>query len=82
MTVQKDAWRSIRSNHQPEPTNPYGEGGSNSGFAWQLIGGADYYFTEKVSAFLEYKFLNYEDAGLAEDRISQHLVMLGLRFHF
>jgi opacity protein-like surface antigen len=34
------------------------EGGSNSGFAWQLIGGADYYFTEKFSTFAEYKFLN------------------------
>ena len=58
------------------------DGGSNSGFAWQLIGGADYYFTEKMSAFLEYKFLNYEDAGFTEDRISQHLVVLGLRWHF
>ena len=59
-----------------------GGGGSNSGFAWQLIGGADYYFTEKFSAFLEYKFLNYEDAGFNEDSISQHLVVLGLRWHF
>ena len=58
------------------------DGGSNSGFAWQLIGGADYYFTQKMSAFLEYKFLNYEDAGFSEDRISQHLVVLGLRWHF
>jgi opacity protein-like surface antigen len=58
------------------------EGGNNSGFAWQLIGGADYYFSEKFSAFLEYKFLNYEDAGFSEDRIGQHLVVLGLRWHF
>jgi opacity protein-like surface antigen len=57
-------------------------GGSNGGFAWQLIGGADYYFTEKLSVFLEYKFLNYEDAGLNEDRVAQHLIMLGLRAHF
>jgi opacity protein-like surface antigen len=56
--------------------------GSTSGFAWQLIGGADYYFTEKFSAFLEYKFLNYEDAGVNDDRLSQHLVVLGLRWHF
>ena len=59
-----------------------GQGGSNSGFAWQLIGGADYYFSPKFSAFLEYKFLNYEDAGFNEDQISQHLVVLGLRWHF
>src|SRR5215204_646235 len=45
-----------------------GEGGSNSGFAWQLIGGADYYFSPKFSAFLEYKFLNYEEAGFNEDQ--------------
>jgi len=59
-----------------------GDGGSNSGFAWQLIGGADYYFTEKVSTFIEYKFLNYEDAGFSGDRIDQHLVVAGLRWHF
>ncbi len=55
---------------------------SGSGFAWQLVGGADYYFTEKFSGFLEYKFLNYEDAGLSGDRLEQHLVVLGGRWHF
>ena len=60
------------------------EGDNNSGFAWQVIGGADYYFNEKFSAFLEYKFLNYEDPDIiaVEDRISQHLVVLGARWHF
>ena len=57
-------------------------GGSNSGFAWQLIGGVDYYLNEKTSIFGEYKFLNYEDAGFTEDRISQHIVVLGVRWHF
>src|SRR5678810_64612 len=33
-------------------------GANNSGFAWQLIGGADYYWNERMSTFLEYKFLN------------------------
>lgn len=60
----------------------HGEGGNNSGFAWQLLAGADYYFTETTSVFLEYKFLNYEDAGITEDRISQHLAVLGVRWHF
>jgi opacity protein-like surface antigen len=55
---------------------------SSNGFAWQLIGGADYYFTEKFSLFAEYKYLNYEDAGIQEDTIDQHLVVLGLRWHF
>lgn len=58
-----------------------GDGGSDTGFAWQLIGGADYYFSETFSMFGEYKFLNYEDAGF-DDRISQHIVVLGLRMHF
>ena len=58
------------------------DSGTNSGFAWQLIAGADYYFTEKVSMFAEYKFLNYEDAGFNDDRIGQQIVVLGLRWHF
>lgn len=59
-----------------------GNASGNNGFAWQVLGGADYYFTEKVSAFIEYKFLNYEDAGLQSDRIGQHIVVLGVRMHF
>ncbi|MEQ1860638.1 MAG: outer membrane beta-barrel protein [Chthoniobacteraceae bacterium] len=53
-------------------------------FAWQLIGGVDYYFTERTSLFLEYKYLNYEGTGnqVIEDRIDQHLVGLGVRVHF
>lgn len=58
-----------------------GNSSGSDGFAWQLIAGADYYFTEKFSAFLEYKFLNYEDAGINEDRIGQQIVVLGLRWH-
>ena len=61
-----------------------GEGGDNWGFAWQLVGGADFYFTEGFSVFAEYKFLNYENPDVVwdEDRISQHLAVLGLRFPF
>ena len=58
------------------------EGGDSSGLAWQLIGGADYYFAEKMSVFAEYKFLNYEDAGISSDRIGQHIGVVGMRFHF
>ena len=62
----------------------HGDGGSTTDFAWQLIGGADYYFTEKFSIFLEYKWLNYEGCGNAalDDRIGQHLVGAGVRVHF
>jgi opacity protein-like surface antigen len=63
-------------------THDFGSSNSNSGFAWQVIGGADYYFTEKFSAFLEYKFLNYEDAGISGDNLAQQIVVLGLRWHF
>jgi opacity protein-like surface antigen len=61
-----------------------GSGGDTTDFAWQIVGGADYYFTEKFSLFLEYKYLNYEGTGGTgfEDRIDQHLVGLGLRLHF
>ena len=59
-----------------------GDAPGNNGFAWQIIGGADYYFSEKFSVFAEYKYVNYEDAGIQSDRIDQHLVVLGLRWHF
>jgi opacity protein-like surface antigen len=60
-------------------------GGDSTGFAWQLVAGADYYFSEKFSAFLEYKFLNYEEAEIAlsdDEAVRQHLVGVGLRWHF
>ena len=57
---------------------------SEEGWAWQIVAGSDYYFTEKLSAFLEYKYLNYETDGdvFGEQRIDQHIVALGLRLHF
>jgi opacity protein-like surface antigen len=59
-----------------------GSSSSNGGFAWQLVGGADYYWSEKFSTFLEYKFLNYEDCGINSDRVGQQIAVLGLRWHF
>lgn len=57
---------------------------SDTGWAWQIVAGSDYYFTEKVSAFLEYKYLNYETDGdtFGEQRLDQHIVALGVRWHF
>lgn len=49
--------------------------------AWQLIAGGDYYFSTKVSAFLEYKFLNYENA-IFDNAIRQQLLGVGVRLHF
>lgn len=59
-------------------------GGDSTGFAWQAVAGADFYFTEKVSGFIEYKFLNYEDSDLgpSDDAVRQQLVGAGIRFHF
>ena len=54
---------------------------SQGDVAWQLIAGADYYFNPKFSTFLEYKFLNYENAVL-DNAIRQQLIGAGVRFHF
>jgi opacity protein-like surface antigen len=62
-----------------------GDGDSVTDFAWQILAGADYYLNEKLSLFLEYKYLNYEGTGdgrIIEDRIDQHLIGLGVRWHF
>src|SRR5262249_35162342 len=46
-------------------TGPNGEtfstggGRSHTDLAWDVIAGSDYFFTPKVSAFIEYKFLEY-----------------------
>jgi opacity protein-like surface antigen len=61
-----------------------GDGDEVTDFAWQIVAGSDYYFTEKLSIFLEYKYLNYEgvDGEFLESRVDQHLVGLGIRYHF
>jgi len=50
----------------------------SSGFAWQVVGGADIFISERTSLFAEYKFLNYEE----EDGGAQHIGVLGLRVGF
>ena len=65
----------------------FSQGSENRvGFAWQLLGGVDYYFTPKLSVFTEYKWLNYEVRNSADftgdSRIGQQLVSAGVRFHF
>jgi opacity protein-like surface antigen len=51
-------------------------------FAWQAIGGADYYFTPKVSIFAEYKALWYYINSDGVGPYLQHLVVGGFRIHF
>lgn len=68
----------------PTPSFPIRRQGKDSGFAWQVIGGGDYYLNRRWSVYGEYKFLNYEDAAPVgpQRAIRQHLAGVGLRFHF
>ena len=50
--------------------------------AAQGLLGFDYYFSDRISFFTEYKYLNYFGADLPSDPVSQHLIGIGLRFHF
>jgi opacity protein-like surface antigen len=66
---------------------PFNTGGGNShaDLAWQVIAGSDYYWTPKLSTFLEYKFLNYTSTQVDtnQDRdLKQHLLGAGVRIHF
>ena len=56
----------------------------NGGFAFQLGAGTDYYFSPKWAVFVEYKFLDYTNAGneFTNSNIGQHLVGGGVKFHF
>src|SRR5262249_10845081 len=78
------------------------EAGTNefADLAWQVIAGADYYWTPKFATFIEYHFLIYTSDTLLAVRtpeqrqqirelkkefdldLKQHLVGVGLRFHF
>ncbi|MBS0659327.1 MAG: porin [Verrucomicrobia bacterium] len=68
----------------PTPSFPIRRQGKDSGFAWQVIGGGDYYLNRRWSVYGEYKFLNYEDAAPVgpQRAIRQHLAGVGVRFHF
>ena len=72
-------------------TGPNGEtfntgGGRNhTDLAWDVVAGSDYFFTPKVSAFIEYHFLEYTSTqfNTNENRaLWQHLVGAGMRFFF
>ena len=57
---------------------------TTSDWAWQAIGGLDYYVTPSISVFTEYKFLNYMNSWdrVGHNSFSQHLAGAGVRFHF
>ena len=62
-----------------------GGGRSHADLAWQIVAGSDYYWTPKLSTFIEYKFLNYTSTQIDtnQDRdLKQHLLGAGVRLHF
>ena len=62
-----------------------GGGQSHTDLAWQVVAGSDYFFTHNMSAFIEYKYLNYTSTQIDtnEDRnLGQHLLGAGVRFFF
>jgi opacity protein-like surface antigen len=62
-----------------------GGGQSHADLAWQVIAGADYYWTQKFSTFVEYHYLDYTSTQIntSESRdLGQHLVGAGVRIHF
>jgi opacity protein-like surface antigen len=71
---------------QGQNENFSGSGGrSHADLAWQVIAGSDYYWTPKLSTFIEYHYLNYTSTQINTNQsrdLGQHLVGAGLRFHF
>jgi opacity protein-like surface antigen len=62
-----------------------GGGQNHADFAWQVVAGSDYFFRPNVSAFIEYKYLDYTSTQIDthEDRdLGQHLLGAGVRFFF
>jgi hypothetical protein len=60
-------------------------GGRNSGsLAWDVVAGADYFWTCKFSTFIEYHYLGYValDVGDGSHQFGNHLVGAGIKFHF
>jgi opacity protein-like surface antigen len=62
-----------------------GGGRSHADLAFDALAGADYFFSPKFSAFVEYKYLNYQSTQIntRENRaLGQQLVGAGVRFFF
>src|SRR4029077_16871477 len=62
-----------------------GGGSSHADLAFDALAGADYFFNPQWSAFIEYKYLNYQSTQIntRQDRaLGQQLVGAGVRFFF
>jgi len=69
----------------PRGTFSGGGGQSHADFAWQVIAGADYYWTPKFSTFAEYHYLDYTSSQIQTNQsrnLGQSLIGAGVRFHF
>ena len=59
---------------------------THADLAWDIVAGADYYFTPKMSTFIEYKYLEYTgsqfDNSNSDRNLGQQLIGAGMRFHF
>jgi opacity protein-like surface antigen len=58
---------------------------THTDLAWDIIAGADYYFTPKMSTFIEYHYLDYTSSQIDTNQnrnLGQQLVGAGMRFHF
>ena len=58
-------------------------------FAWQLLAGVSYAFTERTEAYVEYRYFTAEDPELSRgsadvefDGYESHSVLAGVRIHF
>lgn len=58
---------------------------THTDLAWDIIAGADYYLTPKMSTFLEYHYLDYTSSQIDTNQsrnLGQSLIGAGMRFHF
>jgi len=62
-----------------------GGGANHTDLAFDVVAGADYFFNPQWSAFIEYKYLNYQSTQIDTDQnraLGQQLVGAGARFFF
>ena len=58
---------------------------THADLAWDIVAGADYYLTPKMSTFIEYHYLDYTSSQIDTNQnrnLGQQLIGAGMRFHF
>ena len=62
-----------------------GGGANHADLAWDVVAGADYFFNQQWSAFIEYHYLDYTSTQIDTNQsrdLGQHLVGAGVRYFF